>query len=221
TARKLEQNRKATGWPKVQELLGKGSKDLVRRVRQWLGVVQTSAPEATAPTKKVRKLEPYQPFPVEALPAPIAEYVSQGALALGCDPAYLALPALAVAASVIGNTRVIRLKRGWDEPSIVWSAIVGGSGTLKSPAYLKAVACLFGLQRQMLLRFKQRQKAYQEELQEYQSAKRRAKDGSIDPGDPPEEPRLQRVVVSDTTVEKLAEILEDNPGGTLVARDEL
>jgi hypothetical protein len=32
---------------------------------------------------------------------------------------------------------------------------------------------------------------------------------------------LQRVVVSDTTIEKLAEILEDNPRGTLVGRDEL
>src|SRR5262249_50060623 len=36
-----------------------------------------------------------------------------------------------------------------------------------------------------------------------------------------EEPVLRRVVCSDTTIEKLAEILEDNPRGTLVARDEL
>jgi hypothetical protein len=32
---------------------------------------------------------------------------------------------------------------------------------------------------------------------------------------------LQRVIVGDTTIEKLGEILEDNPRGTLVARDEL
>jgi hypothetical protein len=32
---------------------------------------------------------------------------------------------------------------------------------------------------------------------------------------------LRRVICSDTTIEKLAEILEDNPKGTLVARDEL
>jgi hypothetical protein len=32
---------------------------------------------------------------------------------------------------------------------------------------------------------------------------------------------MRRVICSDITIEKLAEILEDNPAGTLVARDEL
>ena len=73
------------------------------------------------------------------LPAPLAEYVRQCAVALGCDPAFVALPVLAVIASAIGNTRVIRLKRGWDEPAVLWTVIVGDSGTLKSPAYRKAV----------------------------------------------------------------------------------
>ncbi len=174
-----------------------------------------------APGRGVRTLEPYQPFPVEALPEPLGEYVRQGALALGCDPAYLALPALAVAASVIGNRRTIRLKRGWDEPCIIWSAIVGDSGTLKSPAYLKAVGHLFQLQRELLAKHKARVAKYREEMQEHQAAKRKAKEGGTDPGAPPAAPLLPRVVVSDTTVEKLAEILEDNPDGILVARDEL
>src|SRR5262249_16233783 len=42
-----------------------------------------------------------------------------------------------------------------------------------------------------------------------------------DPGGPPEEPSLQRVITSDVTIEKLAEILEDNTRGLLAARDEL
>jgi hypothetical protein len=41
------------------------------------------------------------------------------------------------------------------------------------------------------------------------------------PGEPPEKPVLPRVICSDTTIEKLAEILEDNSRGILVARDEL
>jgi hypothetical protein len=39
--------------------------------------------------------------------------------------------------------------------------------------------------------------------------------------DSPDKPILKRVVCSDTTIEKLAEILADNPRGVLLARDEL
>jgi Protein of unknown function (DUF3987) len=175
-------------------------------------------PQSDPPGKKtVRALTPYVPFPVGALPEPIREYVSQGALALGCDPAYIALPALAVAASAIGNTRTIRLKRGWDEPSVVWTAIVGESGTLKSPAYLKAVAYLFKIQRDMLALYREHMKQYKEDMKAYKEAK----DDGTATGPPPEKPVFERVIASDTTIEKVAEILEDNPRGILVARDEL
>jgi DNA polymerase-1 len=171
--------------------------------------------------RKVLSVPPYRPLPVEALPDPLAEYVRQAAVALACDPAYVALPVLAVVGSIIGATRTIRLKRGWEEPSVVWSAIVGDSGTLKSPAYLKAVGYLFRLQKRLLQEFKERAAAFQQEQLDYKAAKKAQKDGGPDPGDPPEPPVLRRVICSDTTIEKLAQILEDNARGTLVARDEL
>src|SRR5262249_15497742 len=118
-------------------------------------------------------------------------------------------------------TRTIRLKRGWEEPCVVWTAVVGDSGTLKSPAYIRAVSHLFRLQKNLLLEYRQQRARYDEEKQEYQATRRKAKEGGDDPGDPPEEPLLRRVVCSDTTIEKLAEVLDDNPRGTLVARDEL
>jgi DNA polymerase I-like protein with 3'-5' exonuclease and polymerase domains len=220
TAGKRDQDRKTTGWPRLEELIGPTGKEVVARARQWLGITKAASP-AKYGVMGTRHLPKYQPFPVEALPAPIGEYVRQGSLALACDPAYVALPALAAVASVIGNTRTIRLKRGWEEPSVIWSAIVGDSGTLKSPAYLKAVAHLFQLQRRLLLEFKETVAQYQDDLQAYKDAKRAAQDEGTDPGAPPEGPLLRRVVCSDTTIEKLAEILEDNPRGTLVARDEL
>ncbi len=177
-------------------------------------------PRADAP-KAVRILAPYQPFPVDVLPAPLVAYVREGAAALGCDAAFVALPVLSAVASLIGNTRVVRLKRGWEELAIIWVAIVGDSGTLKSPAYLLAVAYLFRLQKRLLRDHKARCATYQQEVQEYREKARDAKKNGEDPGPPPEPPVLERVVCSDTTIEKLAEILEDNPRGTLLARDEL
>ena len=80
--------------------------------------------EVECPTPPV---EPFKPFPVDALPEPFRGFVNVGAKAIGCDASYVALPLLAAAASAIGNTRRIQLKRGWTEPAIVWTAIVGDS----------------------------------------------------------------------------------------------
>jgi hypothetical protein len=168
------------------------------------------------------RLDPYQPFPIDTLPVPMATYAQQGAEALGCDPAYVGLPCLAVAAAAIGNSRVIRLKRGWTEPSIIWAAIIGDSGTLKSPAYLQAVGHMFHVQARLLENHRRRMISYQCELAEFKAAQKQAKAGAApDPGDAPEAPTLRRIVCSDVTIEKLAEVLADNPRGVLVARDEL
>src|SRR5262245_55359018 len=146
TARKLEREGKATGWPKLEELLGKSGRDVVTRVRNWLGMV--TAKEAEKAT--VRTLEPFAPFPAEVLPEPIRGYVVEGAKAIGCDASYLALPTLAAVSAIIGNRRSVRLKRGWEEPCVIWTAIVGDSGSLKSPACQKSVGYLFRLQKRLL-----------------------------------------------------------------------
>jgi hypothetical protein len=36
--------------------------------------------------------EQFRPFPVDALPEPVREFVAAGAKAIGCDPSFLALP---------------------------------------------------------------------------------------------------------------------------------
>jgi len=75
----------------------------------------------------------FLPFPTDAFPQPLRWFVEEGADAIGCDPSYVALPLLSSLAAAIGNTRRIELKRGYVEPCIVWTAVVGESGTKKSP----------------------------------------------------------------------------------------
>jgi hypothetical protein len=193
--------------------------DVVRRAQEWLGV-RAAGPGGAARPAAVREVEPYRPFPVAALPAPLAEYVHQESGALGCDPAFVALPVLAAAAAAIGNTRVLRLKRGWEEPAVLWTAVVADSGTLKSPAHSKAVAPLYRRQQQLLDDYQAALERYQQDLAAYNDARRGAAGAGAAPGAPPPAPVLARVVCSDTTIEKLAEILADNPRGTLLARDE-
>lgn len=203
TERKLAEGRPVTGWRQLIALLGEQGPQVVQMVREWLAPSAIFG-HAAGPAKRrrnYRRVAPYQPFPVETLPQPLREFVVQQSLALGCDPAYVALPVMAATASAIGNTRVIRLKRGWDEPSVIWSVIIAESGSLKSPAYEKAVAPFFRIQRRLLKEFKE--------------AEAEAKEDS------PLKPVYRRVIISDITIPKIAEVLEDNPRGILVARDEL
>jgi len=94
---------------------------------------------ATTPERAVNRghsnIPRYRPFPVDALPDPLRAFVSEGAAAIGCDASFIALPLLSSLAGAVGNTRRIQLKRGWSEPAVIWTAIIGESGTQKSPAF--------------------------------------------------------------------------------------
>jgi hypothetical protein len=167
-------------------------------------------------------LEPYQPFPLDGLPAPLAEYVRQGALALGCDPAYLALPCLSVAAGLIGYTKVLRLKRTWRVPSVLWTLVIADSGSLKSPAFRLATDFLFNLQRNLDLEYKRKMAEYVEAKEKWDAAIKAAKrDGAEAPGDEPVPPVRRTVFTSDATIEAVAELIGENPRGLLVSCDEL
>jgi hypothetical protein len=166
----------------------------------------------------------YRPFPVEALPEPIRGFVDAGARAIGCDPSYLALPLLTAIGAAIGNTRRLELKRGWSAPPILWGAIVGESGTAKTPAFKLVMRPIRERQRRALKRYEAEMKEYEAELAKWEKKmaiwKHNKKKGG-DPPEKPEPPQAERFIVSDTTVEALAPILLANPRGLLLARDEL
>ena len=64
----------------------------------------------------------------------VKEFIYGHAGAIGCDHTFLALPTLAMLGSAIGTRRCLQLKKGWREYPVIWSAIIGESGTKKSPA---------------------------------------------------------------------------------------
>ena len=166
----------------------------------------------------------FQLFPVDALPEPIRKFVVDGAKAIGCDASYIALPMLATMAAAIGNTRRLRLKRGWDAPPILWVVNVGESGTSKTPAFKLAMRALRDRQRKALDRHDEAETQYDVELAHYEKSLaewKRDKTAAGDPPEKPEAPQAERCIVSDTTVEALAPLLLANPRGLLVARDEL
>ncbi len=168
---------------------------------------------------------PWQPFPVDALPEPIRGFVAGGAKALGCDASMIVLPLLAGLASAIGATRRIELKSGWTEPAVVWSAVVAESGTLKTPAQGLALNALRKLQGWSLQEYPRLLEQYGRDKILYEADLSQWKKTGRKKGEPmpkkPEEPTVRRYIVSDTTIEALADRLQSAPRGLLVDVDEL
>jgi len=168
-------------------------------------------------------VERFRPFPVDALPEPIRGFVSVGAQAIGCDPSFVALPMLAALASAIGNTMRIELKRGWTEPAIVWSAVVGESGTMKSPALELALRPVRKRQHDRMKQYAEEMERYRDEVLRYErdlTQWKRKKGEDAPPAKPPE-PLADRYWCDDTTVEALAVLLRNQWRGLLMVRDEL
>lgn len=166
----------------------------------------------------------YVSFPLDVLPQGFRRFVDGVSSSIGCDHAFAALPALATAAGTIGNAFAIRLKRGWDEPAIIWGLTIAPSGRKKSPP-LEAVTLgpLAQIEDQW-------QRAHCDEMRQYESehliyerdlAQWKRREGNTTPPEPPERPVPRRIVVQDITRETLAPRLAENPRGLVLARDEL
>ncbi|MCK6484403.1 MAG: DUF3987 domain-containing protein [Phycisphaerae bacterium] len=170
----------------------------------------------------------YKLFPLDALPEPMRQMVQETAVATSTDPAYAALACLVTATSCIGNRVAAVVRDGWMEAAVLWGCLVGRSGTMKSPV-LRLVA------RGAVELYKQNRTEYQSRLAEHASAvqryavelaewkrQQRGKGAPVtDPPVEPEAPREKRLLVSDVTVEKLGALLEANPLGLLIVRDEV
>jgi hypothetical protein len=183
---------------------------------------QNSKDKTSGPV--IPELFEYQPFPVDELPGPLAEFVKQVALAVPCDPSFAAMPLLAGLAACIGNSLNLRIKRGWNVPPILWLAVVALSGSVKSAPARQALRAIHSRQARLVKQFDQdfaewerQNEVYQKEL----AAFRKSRDLSEEPPEAPIEPVCPRIVVNDTTVEALGKRLKDNPRGLLAAYDEL
>jgi hypothetical protein len=158
-------------------------------------------PEEAAPDRSTAPFG-FTPFPIDALPATAAAYVEATSEALDVAPAFLAVPMLSVLSAGVGASARLQLKRSWREPATLWTAVVAPSGSTKSAA-LQHV--LRPVQRQE----REAQDAYQQALAEH------------DPSGDESRPTRTRYRTGDPTTEAVVRILEENPQGVLLARDEL
>jgi len=189
--------------------------------------------EATLPA--VASLDP------ELLPPALRDYVFDVADRQQSPPDFVAVAALAGLSALIGNKARIRPKQNddWEVVPNLWGAIVGRPSAMKTPAMRSALGPIYALQDSLRKEWEaaQREADVEDALSslDAKDAKKKA-EKALKSGDRDEALRLlkeansggdredipcPRLVVNDATVEKLGELLNENPRGLLLVRDEL
>jgi hypothetical protein len=164
------------------------------------------------------------------------QWIAETAEAAACPQDYVAALLLTAASVLVGNARWAQAWPGWTEPPHLWFAVVGNSGSGKSPG----ADCLLRdvlpeLERRMQGDYPDRLREWKAEVlhaearqKNWQSAVRVAlRNGAPPPPPPPDrvlppEPQAPRLVQNDVTIEKIAMLLATAcPKGLLIFRDEI
>jgi hypothetical protein len=126
------------------------------------------------------------------------------------------LPVLSGAAAMIGNSRSIRLKEDYIEPSIIWTANIAPTGDGKSPVLQAATAPVRMREIGLIKKNKEADKTFEEASAKWEAKTKKERVG----GEKPEKPALLTCWLDDATTEAVALRLKDNPRGALLPKDE-
>ncbi len=224
TARKISDGGPVVGGPTLESL----APGVVGLLTKWWGWGKDESlkerslePVNSGHPTKTGTLPPALPFPVEVLTPTMKRIVEEAAASIGCPPEFIGLPMLATLGAAIGNTHMVRMKKGWTEGAALNVAVIADPGEKKTPAFNAAIVPAWKRQAELRREFQNKVRRYQADLREWEAAKKKATaSGKVAP-EPPTKPVMHRTVVEDTTVEALVECLSGNPRGVLCSRDEL
>ncbi len=179
---------------------------------------QTTDALATA-AAQLRDVPAWKPFPVELMPMPVRDYVTDVADSLRVAPAAVAVPLLAALGGVCGTKVFLNMDpqaaKTWLVRPIFWTVVIANSGSNKSAGWEAADDVAMVVERELQSRNQYEQESYDSRMQEWKDA------DPAERGFKPEPPPTRQLLVDDTTVEALAAILQDNPNGVLLSTDEL
>lgn len=148
----------------------------------------------------------YREFPINVLPPLLRNIVYETHKALNFPIAYIAMSLLTAIATAIGDTCWLKVKTEWMERPLLYVALLGNPGSVKSHPMKFAMKPI--LERDILCR-----QRYTEELKEYEKRQKAGED--------PPMPKCRQRIVQDVTMEGLCKVMMDNSAGLCLFSDEL
>lgn len=144
-------------------------------------------------------------FPLAIFPKSIQDIIHDLDMENGYPIPYTAAAFFHAFACAIGNSCTCRFMENWETAPILYTALVGGPGSIKTHPVSFAMAPL-------VRRDKVSLEEYSQQLEQYRSTQ-------IDTRGP--KPKARQRIVRDITLEALAKVLKANPVGVCVYVDEL
>jgi putative DNA primase/helicase len=201
------------------------------------GVADTTIPDAkwSDPIPLPDGLPPVLEMQESMIPIALRGWIADIADRMQVPMDYTAATTIVELGALIGRRLGIYPKKhdNWLVVANLWGAVVGRPALLKTPAMLEAMKPLNLLVAEAIAAHEVAQKMYEVELEYFQAQKAARKANLVSAakkGQPLSSvshvqestpPPLRRYLTQDPTVEKLGEILGQNPNGLLVFRDEL
>lgn len=199
---------------------------------------QAPAAAPIEPTPLPDVLPPVAAFDLALLPEALRPWIEDIAERMQCPADFPAVGAMVALSAVVGRQVGIRPKRcdDWTVVPNLWGGVIGRPSVMKSPALAEALRPLNGLEASAREAFEADSRQFQaaalvqaeakkvagERMRKALKAGNDAAAYALDLLDGDAAPPLRRrYKTSDSTVEKLGELLRDNPRGLLVFRDEL
>lgn len=192
------------------------------------------------PTPLPDGLPPVAAFEYELLPPSLQQHVFDIAERMQCPPDFPAVALMTVLSSVVGRRCGIRPKRldDWTVVPNLWGMIIGKPGIMKTPPLQEVIRPLQELQARAVqqhnndmadhqagrLLAAEAERVNKDKIRQLLKRGKRAEaeeHAEQMVAEDPREPTCKRYVINDATVEKLGEILNQNPFGLLHFRDEL
>ena len=212
--------------------------------REALDAVAVAATEWPTPERIGSDLPPVPQMDVEALlPAPLAGYVMDAAHRKVAPPEFVAVSLLVSLGALIGARCGVRPKLldDWIVVPNLWGAIIAPPSKKKSPSMADGTKSLKYLAATARQKHAKAMEAFEEENEQWVAiitAAKKAMTSAAEKGDDdklaaakariaalkdskPQPPVLKRYTTNDSTIEKLGDLLVENPQGLLTERDEL
>ena len=180
-------------------------------------------------TGESRILPPPPAVPVEAFPPAIATLLQEAAKAFTVPLQIPAACMLSFISRLVGRSRLISVKESWVEAANLWIAVVAQSGMGKSPCMKAFARPVELLEYEAKRAFDDAYAEYESDLFQYQAqrshnakqlARGKAAEG-VSQLMRPDEPTKKQVIVDDSTMESLGNVLRANPKGNVWDKDEI
>ncbi len=159
-------------------------------------------------------------FPVKALPGFWRRWAEDAAWEASAPVDHVALSLITAAASLIGSNRLVAPRPAWAEPCILWTALLGSRSSGKTPAADASLRLMQYLEEDLTsvnrAEWSNYRSGFAESKRGAKAVRGAASERTYQP--PPFVPR--RLLVGETSVPFLTELMGGTPCGVLLARDQ-